>query len=120
MGNSVQTRLKHVEPPRAVDVELRVLSSLCNLAEPTQLRVQKAMLTLDAECFYNQDNRQLFQIIQALFNQDKEFSLVTLLGIIPDPIYDVVQQMISESYCMMSMFESDIQTNIDIDQCSKQ
>lgn len=109
----MQTRLNHIEPPRGTDVELRVLSSLCNLAEPSQLRVQKAMLILDANCFYNQDNRQLFEIIEALFKQDKEFSLVTLLGIIPTSIYDVVQHMLNESYCMMSMFESDIKQLIE-------
>ncbi len=109
----MSVRLQHVEPPRGVDIELRVLSSLCHLGEPNDLRIQKAMLTLDAECFFNTDTRELFEIIRRLFVQKKEFSLVTLLGLIPSHIFDLVSKMMLDAYCSLSMLEMDVGLLID-------
>jgi replicative DNA helicase len=105
----VSHKITHVLPPRACEVELRVISALTHIGEATNINVQKAMLLLDDHCFQNLDYRQMFEIIRDLFKQGKEFSYVTFISLVPDNIYEIVFGMVKDGYLEVKFLLQDIQ-----------
>lgn len=70
-------------PQYSFELEQEVLEIIMHFGNHTNLRVQKAMLTLSPECFYNADNREIFRIIRDCFNKQEGFHFVDILVLIP-------------------------------------
>lgn len=104
----MQNRLNHVLPPRGNEIEIRVIAALTHIGDPLDLKVQQAMLLLDEQCFHNGDNRQLFCIIRDLFLNSQEFSFVTFMSLVPDELYNLVHNLVSEQYINTSYLPTDV------------
>ena len=102
------TRLSHPVPPRATMIELRVIGALLEIGDHTDLRAQKAMLTLDEHCFCSMDTREMYEIIKSLFNQQKDFSYVDFISAVPDHLYEFVYRCTEIEFRQCSYLESDI------------
>lgn len=63
--------------------EQEVLESLMHFADHNNVRVQKAMLKLKSDCFYNMDNRNIFRMIRKFFDKQEPFHFVDILTLIP-------------------------------------
>lgn len=108
MENSVNPRLKHIDPPKAGEIELRVISALTHIGECDNFKVQKAMLLLDVHCFQNMAYRVMYELIRDLFNQGKEFSFITFMTLIPADIYEIAYTMVKDDYNDSRYLESDV------------
>jgi replicative DNA helicase len=108
MENSVETRLDHVIPPRAHEIEIRALSALIHLGDPKNVRVQTAMLKLDQDCFMQMDHRTIFKLLQELFAKGNPFDFVEFIGIIPNELYDFVSLSVTDHYMFPNHLEHDV------------
>lgn len=70
-------------PKYSLETEQEVLETLMHFQSHTSIRVQKAMLKLSPDCFYNPDNRQLFSLIHNCFNNQMPFHFVDISTLIP-------------------------------------
>lgn len=102
-------RLNHVAPPRAAEIELRVIAALTYIGDYANLRVQQAMLQLDFHCFQNMDYRAMFEIISELFHKKQSFDLVTFMTLVPNEIYTLACEMLKDAYVNISYLEHDVE-----------
>lgn len=102
------TRVPYVEPPRASELELRTIAALTHIGNPNDLRVQKAILLLDEQCFMDIDYRGMYRVISELFIQQKDFDLISFLTVLPSELYLIANQMTGE-YCSTSHLEKDVE-----------
>src|SRR4051812_19724699 len=109
MENSVQPKVRDIKPPRAYEIEIRVLSALTYIGDHSNLRIQEAMLKLDNECFGDIFNVGVFETIHELFKLKKDFSTIALLEAIPDNLYLFVNESIRQEYFLDRHLESDIE-----------
>jgi replicative DNA helicase len=65
------------------EVERRCLQDLMDIAVHTDERIQKAMLLLTTDCFYDPCLAQLFLIIKKCFNTEQPFGFIDVLSLIP-------------------------------------
>lgn len=72
-----------INPKYSAETEVEVLETLMNFSLHTNIRVQKAMLTLTPECFYNPDNKAIFKLIQDCFRKQEPFHFVDILLLVP-------------------------------------
>lgn len=70
-------------PNFSIEIEQRVLETLMTIAINTDIRIQKSMLKLHSDCFYNPDNAQIFAMIRNCFNKQEDFSFTDILGLVP-------------------------------------
>lgn len=70
-------------PKYSLETEREVLETVMHFAEHTNVRVQKAMLNLSVDCFYNPDNRDIFRMIHECFTKQQPFHFVDILVLIP-------------------------------------
>lgn len=71
------------EPKYSLETEQEVLETIMHFSDYTNARVQKAMLKLSPECFYNQDNREIYKMIRKFFDKQEAFHFVDVLTTIP-------------------------------------
>lgn len=70
-------------PKYSLETEQEVLQTIMHFAEHTNARIQKAMLKLTGECFYNMDHRTLFSMVKDSFHKQEPFHFVDILVKIP-------------------------------------
>lgn len=70
-------------PKHSLLLEQRVLENLMSISDPDNLRVQKAFLKLNGDCFYNPDTKQLFAMVRNEFQKRRNFNFVDILVLIP-------------------------------------
>jgi len=95
-------------PKYSLETENEVLETIMHFAEHTNARVQKAMLQLTSECFYDHDNKEVFRLIQDCFKKQLPFHFVDILVLIPKgnhELYDRILWLIS-NYGSMHAGES--------------
>ncbi len=71
------------QPKYSLETEQEVLETIMHFSEHTNVRVQKAMLKLNADCFYNWNNREIYGIIRKCFDKQQPFHFVDILSMIP-------------------------------------
>ncbi len=71
------------QPKHSPETEQTVLETIMHFASHNNVRVQKAMLKLHADCFYNCDHREIFRMIKELFSKQEPFHFVDVLVGIP-------------------------------------
>lgn len=98
----------HVKPPFSLDIETRVIGTLLNIAQPFDIRVQEAMLLLDAACFHNIDTRELFLLIEQYYQKGEEFSFITLSAVIPQEQFNFFSGTLREGYYSANSLEHDV------------
>lgn len=72
-----------IQPKYSLETEQEVLETLMHFADHNNIRVQKAMLQLTTDCFYNLDNRHIFGMIKNCFSSQEAFHFVDILVLIP-------------------------------------
>jgi replicative DNA helicase len=70
-------------PNHSFELEQRVLELLMGFSEATNANVQKSMLELTTDCFYNPDNAVLFTMIRKCFEKKEPFGFIDILVLIP-------------------------------------
>lgn len=70
-------------PKYSLETEQEVLETLMHFSKHDNVRVQKAMLNLNSDCFHNTDNRQIFRMIKDSFNKQEAFHFIDILVKIP-------------------------------------
>ncbi len=73
----------------SLETEQEVLETIMHFAEHTNVRVQKAMLNLTTDCFYNSDNREIFRMIRDCFDKQIGFHFVDILVLIPKDSHEL-------------------------------
>jgi len=71
------------QPKYSLETEQEVLETIMHFSDPNNVRVQKAMLQLTTDCFYNSDHREIFRMIKQCFNKQEAFHFVDILVMIP-------------------------------------
>ena len=104
----MQSNTSHVLPPRAYEIEIRVIAALIHLGDPKNLRVQEAMLQLDKDCFATVDTRILFELLFELFSKGNAFDFVEFMTIVPDAQYYLINTMSEDNYINTRYLHSDI------------
>lgn len=66
-------------PKYSLETEHTVLESILGWGEHTNSRVQKAMLKLSVDTFYNVDHQLIFAMVRENFNKQEPFDFVTIL-----------------------------------------
>jgi replicative DNA helicase len=108
MENLVDSRIKPIIMPRKPEIELRVLAGLAYLGDPKSKEVQKAMLELNSECFYDGALIQIFEILSQLFKSDEDMSFVNLLGTLPPKLHLYAEEALKLEYYTGKYLEQDI------------
>lgn len=67
----------------SLELEQHVLETLMHFGTHDNARVQKAMLQLQPNCFYNMDNAQIFGMVRDCFKKEMPFNFVDILVLIP-------------------------------------
>lgn len=70
-------------PNHCPDLERLILMSLMHFADHKEARLQKAMLKLTTDTFYNWNHAELFGMIRECFNKGEPFGIVDMLMLIP-------------------------------------
>lgn len=107
MENSVLASLPYVVPPKAHEIELRALCALIHLGDQNNLRVQKAMLQLDRECFTDIDHKVIFDLIEELFKKGKPFDFVEFITLVSIDQYHIVAESVQDIYMFANHLEHD-------------
>lgn len=68
---------------QSLETEQEVLETIMHFGNHKNLRVQKAMLKLSYECFYNPDTREIFKLIAECFKKQQPFHFVDILTLLP-------------------------------------
>ncbi len=71
------------QPKYSHETEQEVLETIMHFSDHNNVRVQKAMLKLTGDCFYNPDNREIFRMIKDCFNKQEAFHFVDILVLVP-------------------------------------
>lgn len=85
------------QPKYSLEIEQEVLETIMHFSSATNGRVQKAMLKLNTECFFNSDNREIYRMIRKCFDKDEPFHFVDILTLIPrdkHELYDALTWLI--------------------------
>lgn len=104
----METRLDHVIPPRAHEIEIRALSALIHLGDPKNIRVQAAMLKLEDDCFMQMDHRIIFKLLQELFAKGNPFDFVEFITMVPNDQYHLVNTSVTDLYIFPNHLEHDV------------
>ncbi len=67
----------------SLEIEQEILVTLMHFGNHNNVRVQKAMLKLNSDCFYNVDNKIIFRMIRDSFRKQDSFGFVDILTLIP-------------------------------------
>lgn len=105
----MRTSLPHVIPPKGHEIEMRTISALIHLGDPSELRVQNAMLKLDRECFADMDHRILFDLLEELFAKGNAFDFVEFMTLVPAEQYHLLSKAVKEEYCFSHNLEHDVE-----------
>ncbi len=82
-----------IQPKYSLESEQEVLEILMHFSDHKHILVQKAMLKLNPDCFYNQDNREIYRMIRKCFDKQQPFHFVDILGLIPRGSHELYQSM---------------------------
>lgn len=80
-------------PKYSLETEHEVLETIMHFSSHENIRVQKVMLKLTPDCFYNMDNRLVFEMIRKNFNEQKPFHFVDILVLIPKGNHELYQSL---------------------------
>lgn len=99
----------------SIETEHEVLETIMHFAEHTNVRVQKAMLKLHPECFYNPDNKAVFRMIKDCFVKQQPFHFVDILVLIPKDNNELYGRMdwLIDNYGKMHAGESNFDHYVD-------
>jgi replicative DNA helicase len=103
----VLTKIPYLTPPSSSEIELRFLSALIHLGDSNNLRVQQAMLQVDKDCFYNQDNRVIYDLVSELFAKGKPFDYVDFITLVPAEQYHITELGVKDEYMFPNHLEHD-------------
>ena len=81
------------QPKYSLETEQEVLETLMHFSTHNNVRVQKAMLKLTTDCFYNPDNKQIFRMIKDCFTKQEPFHFVDILVLIPKGSHELHDSM---------------------------
>lgn len=96
-------------------IEQRVLENLMHFGEHTNSRVQKVLLKLTSDCFFNPDNAQIFAMIKDSFRKEHGFNFVdilVLLGQGNDELHAALKWMM-DNYRQMPISDSSFEADAD-------
>lgn len=99
----------------SLETEQEVLVTLMHFSSHTNIRVQKAMLKLDTDSFYNADNKAIFRMIKDCFTKQELFHFVDILTLVPRDhieLHDTVAWLI-DNYGKIHAGESGFEHYID-------
>jgi len=102
-------------PNHSLEIEQRVLENLMAIAINTDTRIQQSMLKLNADCFYNPCNAEIFAIIRNCFNKQESFGFVDILNLIPrgdDSLHNTLSWII-DNYRQLPMSDHNLESDID-------
>lgn len=105
----MENNLSLPELPKAHELEIRTLSALITLGNPSNLRIQEAMLKLDAQCFTDAHHCAIFTLIQELFRKGNAFDLVEFMTLVPAEDYYFVSDLMTDKYCSANQLEHDVE-----------
>lgn len=71
------------QPKYSLETEHEVLETIMHFADHKNARVQKIMLQINTDCFYNPANRNIYRMIKQCFDKQESFHFVDILGLIP-------------------------------------
>jgi replicative DNA helicase len=86
-----------IQPKYSLETEQEVLETIMHFSDHNNVRVQKAMLQLNTDCFYNPDSREIFRLIRDCFSKQLPFHFVDILVLIPktsNELYDFLTWLI--------------------------
>jgi len=72
-----------IQPKYSMETEQEVLETIMHFSVHTNVRVQKAMLKLNVDCFYNHDNKEIYRMIRKCFDKQEAFHFVDILTMVP-------------------------------------
>lgn len=82
-----------MNPKYSLETEHEVLETIMHFADHKNIRVQKAMLSLTTDCFYNSDNKSVFRLIRDCFTKQEPFHFVDILSLIPSSNPELFERM---------------------------
>ena len=82
-----------IHPKFSLETEQEVLETLMHFSNHNHVRIQKAMLKLSSDCFYNSDNREIFLMIRDCFKKQQPFHFVDILSLIPRDRHELHESM---------------------------
>lgn len=102
-------------PKYSLETEHEVLETIMHFASHTHMRVQKAMLKLNQECFYNADNKAIFAMIKDNFSKQLPFHFVDILVLVPHGNHELHGRMswLIDNYGKMHAGESQFEHYVD-------
>jgi replicative DNA helicase len=103
------------QPKYSMETEHEVLETIMHFSDHNNVRVQKAMLKLNADCFYNPDNQQVFRLIRECFNNQEPFHFVDILVLVPKGNHELFDRMswLIDNYGKMHAGESNFEHYVD-------
>lgn len=118
--NSVLARIPHIELPRLHEKEVRVLSGIVFLGNAQDYRVQKAMMQLERDCFTSKYTRDVYEILNKMFHDNEDMSLVNLLTKVDNDTHMFVEQAIRTEFYTGNFLDSDVRDLLEIKAYRKQ
>ncbi len=99
----------------SIELEQRVLETLMHFGVHHNVQVQKAMLLLQSQCFYNFDNAKIFGMIRKCFKQQEPFDFVNILSSIPQDNSDLYNSClwITDNYRNFHTGEASFEYHVD-------
>lgn len=101
-------KLNHIKPPKASNIELRVIGGLIAIGNPNDLKVQNALMRLTDDCFYEYELRILFNIIKKLIAENQNFDIVNFIDHIPNDVSKYIGEFSHAAYYTAVYLEHDI------------
>ncbi len=111
--------LPYPTAPTCFEIEKRVIGALISIGNPMSLNAQKAMLSLDSECFYAIEAKMIYELIKSRFLLNKEFDFISLSTII-DSDNELFFVAMQAHYYTANMLDFDVQELLNYKNLRKQ
>jgi replicative DNA helicase len=95
--------------PHSSEIESRMLGALISIGTSSDFRVRSSILALTPSCFYVLWHRDLFELIEKLYNLDADFTIVGMLSVIPEHLRDDLHDLLDAQYYSPNLIENDLE-----------
>jgi len=89
----------------SVEIEMRVLGALISSGDPSDIKVQDAMLQIQDDYFYEPESLTLFKLIKRLFQAGERFEAMHLLDVCPKDELEYCGKIITQYWTFSSLKE---------------
>lgn len=97
----------------SLEIQSRTLAALIMMGEnPGNIRLQEAMLVLNANLFTDYDARELFSLINEHYKIRESFDLTRMMNIVPQRIFDFLMQTVGMAWSLNTL-QADIKYLVD-------